>query len=81
MTKPTTKPKQYLEKEKEKEKEIDINIMYKYIIFFGVMSRNIIREAKTLRGKGLGLGDKGWVLGVSKRIGLGRSLRRRDLLF
>ena len=67
LTKPTTKPKQYLEKEKEKEKEIDINIMYKYIIFFGVMSRNIIREAKTLRGRGTGtwgIGTRNWEKGL-----------------
>ena len=37
------------------DKYIDINIMYKYIIFFGVMFKNIIREAKTLRGRGLGV--------------------------
>ena len=49
------------------DKYIDINIMYKYIIFFGVMFRNIIREAN---------GD----LGVSKRTKLvGVSLRRLDL--
>jgi hypothetical protein len=35
--------------------DIDINIMYKYIIFFGIMSlRSIIRGTETLR---LGNGD------------------------
>lgn len=46
--------------------DIDINIMYKYIIFFGVMSRNIIREAKHyVVGRGLGLGA--YALGTRSR--------------
>lgn len=39
-----TKYKQ--DKDIDKDKYIDINIMYKYIIFFGVMFKNIIREVR-----------------------------------
>ena len=40
LTKPTTKPKHNLDIDIEIDNDIDIdiNIMYKYIIFFGVMS-------------------------------------------
>lgn len=39
-----TKYKQ--DKDIDKDKYIDINIMYKYIIFFGVMFKNIIQEVR-----------------------------------
>ena len=39
-----------IDKDKDIDNDIDINIMYKYIIFFGVMSGDIIREARALRG-------------------------------
>jgi hypothetical protein len=41
-----TKPRRNLDIDIDIDNDIDINIMYKYIIFFGVMSRDIIREAK-----------------------------------
>lgn len=47
-TKPTTKPRH--KEDIDIDNDIDFNIMYKYIIFFGVMSKDIIREDKALRG-------------------------------
>jgi hypothetical protein len=53
------------------DKYIDINIMYKYIIFFGVMFHNPRSEA--LRGRELGLGAGSWCwvweLGLGEEMG------------
>jgi hypothetical protein len=46
------------------DKDIDSNIMYKYIIFFGVMFKNIIREAKHYV---VGRGTWAYALGIGNR--------------
>ena len=68
MEKTWTKPRRNLDIDIEIDNDIDIyiNIMYKYIIFLGVMSRDIIRRHETLRyWEGVsGTGGQGnWDLG------------------
>lgn len=67
----------------DKDKYIDINIMYKYIIFFGVMFHNPRSEA--LRGRELGIGAWSWYwvwkLGLGEEIGCcGYGIRTRGLV-
>jgi hypothetical protein len=67
-TKLMTKPRHKEDIDIDIDNDIDINIMYKYIIFFGIMSlRSIIPGAQALRGKG----TRAYALGLVLGRGLG----------